>query len=991
MRKRILAKMLCVSLASILCTCSIVPEFGNMRGSYALAADEAAVVQTITQHFIPKVDLSNVIPDGAVMKDGRISLPTQIRDHGKTAAITWTSSDRGIISDDGAVVWADRDAKVTLTAQVSLDGYSATKDFTVPVLSQSGQLDSFKENFIVKSYIAAGDKLPVSYGSGSISYSGTDLISGDGAVSAEIAEAVNAEVTANFTLNGLSGSRTFNVRILPKDSPKYMCYTRIVDSFEQYDENLAFSMHLAYSGDGEYYEALNYNSGVLFATGYYTDDTNNLVTKLLDYPYLFYLKDGGYAVMSQHLDMGNDQKNPNLQYDEDHKGMVAVYTTGDLMHYSRARFIKLGDNFIKNATCEYDTAAGNYVIHWEDVDGRFYKTTMKDVLDEDSIIETKESNVLCFDSKETDITDAVPRNIIPVSSQTSEHVTKKLMPLVNTDIKVPQIKALSGADIEKAKVTAVYSDGSTSEKEVEWDYSNVDFSKLGSTYTITGNVLSGNDYGFGSALDWDGKCNLEEEEYIYNKDGNTIKSYDSLTKNWADPNICYWNGHYYFIATNDANGNIGFYLREADTVRGLFEDGVKFYNILDLNKEGIKKDMGAFWAPELHIVNGKLTLFFALSFYAHVMQLEGDDPTNPDDWGPLHEVKHDTGKYFHNRAMAIDMTYFEVNGLSYVAWSGRDEKNGWGRGALMYIATCDPEQPWILTSDAILIGGDQYSWESNHGVVNEGGYVVVRDGTVYMTYSGASVDNTYSVGLLKADAEADLLNPDSWIKSNYPILSSFSVEGEFGTGHSSFVKDTNGELLFVYHARGPKWNSARTTGVRRVQFDMDGEPNLTLTDARDLLEEYRSVTAEVKIADPNEPEKPVDNGNGQITNPPVGGDNNGSNVGGNVQPPKTDDNPSSKIVLKNTSIKSIKKLAGRKAKVTLSKKVKGVKGYQIRYSLKKNMKASKKVTIKKASKLSATISKLKKGKKYYVQVRTYKSVKGSKVYSKWSKKKTFKY
>lgn len=989
MRKKFLSKIICASLAAILCTCSIVPEMGNRNELYASAADDNAgekQMNTISQHFIPKVDISNVIPDGAVMKDGSISLPSQITDHKKTADVSWTSSNQDIISNDGAVKWIDRDTTVTLTAEVSLNGYSVTKEFTVPVLSLSGQLESFKENFLVNSYIAAGDKLPASYGAGSVSYSGTELISADGTVSGDIAEAVNVEVTANFTLNSLSAARTFKVCILPKNSPKYMCYTRLVDSYEQYDENLAFSMHLAYSGDGEYYDALNYNSGVLYATGYYVDDTNNLVTKLLDYPYLFYLKDGGYAVMSQYLDMGNDQKNPNLQYDEDHKGMVAIYTTNDLLHYSRERFIKLGDNFIKNATCEYDTAADNYVIHWEDVDGKFYKTTMRDVLDENSIIETKEGNVLCFTTKNPDITDAVPRNIIPVSAQTSDRVTKKLLPLVNTDIKVPKIKALSAADIEKTKVTAVYSDGSTNEKEVEWDYSNVDFSKLGSTYTITGNVLSGNDYGFGSALDWDGKCTLDEDQYIYNKDGNTITSYDSLTRDWADPNVCYWNGHYYFIATNDRNGNIGFYLREADTVRGLFEDGVKFYNILDLNKKGINKDNGSFWAPELHIVNGKLTIFFAVQFYARVMQLEGDDPTNADDWGEIHEVKHDTGKRFHNGAMAIDMTYFEVNGKSYVAWSGRDEKNGWGRGALMYIATCDPEQPWILTSDAVLIGGEQFSWESNHGVVNEGGYAEVRNGIVYLTYSGASVDNTYAVGLMQAKVTDDLLDPDSWSKNNYPILSAFSVEGEYGPGHSCFVRDTNDELLFVYHARGPQWNSARTTGVRRVQFDMDGEPNLTVTDERDLLEEYRVVTAEVKIADPNEVETPVNdngNGNGQVTNPPTDGNN------GNAETPKTD--PPAKVTLKNTTIKSIKKLAGKKAKVTLSKKVKGVKGYQIRYSLKSNMKASKTVTIKKASKLSATISKLKKGKKYYFQVRTYKTVNGAKAYSKWSKKKTFKY
>ena len=72
------------------------------------------------------------------------------------------------------------------------------------------------------------------------------------------------------------------------------------------------------------------------------------------------------------------------------------------------------------------------------------------------------------------------------------------------------------------------------------------------------------------------------------------------------------------------------------------------------------------------------------------------------------------------------------------------------------------------------------------------------------------------------------------------------------------------------------------------------------------------------------------------------------------------------------------------------KKAKNVTGYQIRYSLKKNMKGSKTVTIKKASTQKKVISKLKSKKTYYFQIRSYKTVNGTKYYSNWSGKKKVK-
>ena len=91
---------------------------------------------------------------------------------------------------------------------------------------------------------------------------------------------------------------------------------------------------------------------------------------------------------------------------------------------------------------------------------------------------------------------------------------------------------------------------------------------------------------------------------------------------------------------------------------------------------------------------------------------------------------------------------------------------------------------------------------------------------------------------------------------------------------------------------------------------------------------------------------------------------------------------------KKTKIKSVK---GKKNGFKITwKKVSGVKGYQIKYSTNKYFFESltKSKNVKKAKTTSTTVKNLRKGKTYFVKVRTYKIVKGKKVYSNWSKVKT---
>ena len=81
--------------------------------------------------------------------------------------------------------------------------------------------------------------------------------------------------------------------------------------------------------------------------------------------------------------------------------------------------------------------------------------------------------------------------------------------------------------------------------------------------------------------------------------------------------------------------------------------------------------------------------------------------------------------------------------------------------------------------------------------------------------------------------------------------------------------------------------------------------------------------------------------------------------------------------------------AGKKQiKVTWKKQKTQTTGYEIQYSTNKKFKSGKKTTtIKKNKTTSTTIKKLKAKKKYYVRIRTYKTVSGKKIYSSWSKVK----
>ena len=94
-----------------------------------------------------------------------------------------------------------------------------------------------------------------------------------------------------------------------------------------------------------------------------------------------------------------------------------------------------------------------------------------------------------------------------------------------------------------------------------------------------------------------------------------------------------------------------------------------------------------------------------------------------------------------------------------------------------------------------------------------------------------------------------------------------------------------------------------------------------------------------------------------------------------------------KVAPKKQSVKA--KTAKKKLTITWTKDSNAT-GYQVQIATKKNLKGAKTYTVKSYKTYKKTISKLKSKKKYYVRVRSYKTVEKTKLYGAYSTVKSYK-
>ena len=593
---------------------------------------------------------------------------------------------------------------------------------------------------------------------------------------------------------------------------RILCYTRLPQDEMIYSKKLAYSMHLAYEDEKEEYVPLNLNSGILYAKAT-SNENGTMNAKSIKAPYLFALHDGSYGVIAV-------RTTADGEHDAESIGRAIVFQTKDFIHYDEIRMIDFGvQEYVEDVVCEYDAVGKQYQIRWKSEDGSWYQVYTKDILTKECLLPSKKCESYELPKVTTTIEGAVVRNTLSIPFEVYDKLVKKLSVPEMVQIQFPECVVVSNEqEIKDIGVYGIYSNGTVERKHVEWDTTGIDFSKDGE-YVLQGRV--------------------RRPHFKF-----------PLAENRADPCAYYWNGKYYFIATNDTDGNRSLYVRESDTFEGI--QTAKEVLILDTNTYDHVK--GLLWAPEFHTINGDLYIFHGATqgeFFeeeCHVMKLkQGGNPTCASDWSEPKRVLKKDGSYLceAGKTISLDMTYFSWENECYVVWSQRqfipDDLGAW-----LYIAKVDENQPWILTTDPVVISKPEYGWANNHVFVDEGPYAIKRNGRLILTFSSALVDATYVVGMMTLEGE-NLLDCNSWRKCNYPILSSRNVEGEYGPGHNSYFEDEYGELWSCYHARNGI-NGPRSSGIRRVHFDMDQEPYLGMTEEKDVKEQFRNLKINVSVS-----------------------------------------------------------------------------------------------------------------------------------------------
>lgn len=301
-----------------------------------------------------------------------------------------------------------------------------------------------------------------------------------------------------------------------------------------------------------------------------------------------------------------------------------------------------------------------------------------------------------------------------------------------------------------------------------------------------------------------------------------------LIEQRADPWIYkHTDGYYYFTASVPEYDRIE--IRRSRTLQGLrvarpvvawrkYASGLLSANI---------------WAPEIHAIDGKWYIYFAAArtaetdngLFDHRMYVLENESANPLEgaWTEKGQIRT------RWESFSLDATTFEHRGVRYLVWAQKDPAIPGNSN--LYISAMS--NPWTLRGEQVMLTRPEFDWETVGFKVNEGAAVLKRGDRIFISYSASATDANYCMGLLEADADANLLDPGAWRKSAVPVLSTDEAAGLYGPGHNSFTVSEDGEqVVLAFHARtykeiacDPLYDPNRHTFVRRLAWRSDGSPD----------------------------------------------------------------------------------------------------------------------------------------------------------------------
>ena len=799
--------------------------------SKALSTDEVA-----DEYLSDSIAAKEVIEKDAaalsVPESTMVDLQLPATGNSGFTTIAWSSNNKDVIADDGTVTRPeDEAAVVTLTATITAGTESKDVTFTVsvPAADPSGDIEFYKDQLTLDAGFVGEDlTLPTASGAAAVKWTSSNesVIENDGTVHRPD-DNTDVTLTATLMLDGTDNvTKEFKVTVIAKGGN--------VATYVSNDPGLNT-------------DALRGQKGGMMIAAEDENGTYNVLHK--EQP-IMYTAQGAKAYVSPQIFRKADGSFGMIAADGGNNGRVFLYNSEDLITYTGETAVTLdGISNISKLHILYNMTEGKYKLYVENNAGTVYLLTSEDLTG----FSAAERTEYDFPAVENAPEYAAWASEIALTQAEYDKVTKKFTNPYNTSLnynKVEEITVEPGTDIEAAlddavgEVTAGYSNGEEKTYSIRWnsdDLAKADSTREGMEYTIRGTI--------------GGSAYFTEAE-------------EPLIEERADPSITYdeERDRYYFTASYPVNGKDGadgydrLVIRVADTIEGLAD--AEEHVVWD---ESEVEGYGQFiWAPELHKI-GDYWYFistaavgeggYSFDIRPFMMRCnDADNITDPDSWGEPERVKPAAGDTSCLQVMSLDMTYFEAGGKCYVSWADKTQENL----SKVFIATVDPEDPTQLTSKATVITTPEYSWECVNIAVNEGSAAFVKDGTVYLAFSAAATGAEYCVGLMTADADADLTDASNWTKVPYPVLTSGDFNDELcGPGHNSFTTDEYGNLVIVYHARpaeehaghsgDPLYDACRHAYVKPVLFDSEGAPVLNLSD-EEFAMGGSEITVKVKVS-----------------------------------------------------------------------------------------------------------------------------------------------
>jgi GH43 family beta-xylosidase len=280
----------------------------------------------------------------------------------------------------------------------------------------------------------------------------------------------------------------------------------------------------------------------------------------------------------------------------------------------------------------------------------------------------------------------------------------------------------------------------------------------------------------------------------------------------ADPDVVYYNGYYYMLYNQGIDSAVT--IRKATSLGLLASSPNITVYTADSQTQGLIGYGGFFFHYNSHwyIYDNEFSVSPNRAF---VLESSGDDPTGPYSFaGDLAGPGPGNNSYVNDAV--------NVGGQLYSIQTA-DSPSGHG----LYIAKMS--NPTTVSSSFTLISDPTNAWECGGGTcIDEGGSIVVRNGTVFDIFSaGVYLSADYCVGLLTASASADLTQASAWTKSSGCVFSRNNATGEYGPGSMTWFTSPDGSQNWVaYHVKTTTGatGSDRQITAKQVTWDGSGNP-----------------------------------------------------------------------------------------------------------------------------------------------------------------------